>query len=130
MEPVTRIRDAGDALAGGQAIGPIPLWMFQRLEAAADDGGHPLAAGVEEIGVGHVVPVFREGVEFVHPGPVGFGEAGLDSGDVLGGRGVADVETVGPFERGVVRDLVDLFLVGDALAFEPGAGEEVVALDG
>jgi hypothetical protein len=104
--------------------------MFQRIEATADDGGHPLAAGVEEIGVGHVVPVVGEGVEFVHSGPVGFVETGLDGRDVFGGRGVADVEVVGPFERGVVGDLVDLFLVGDALAFEPGAGEEMVALDG
>ncbi len=100
--PVTRIEDARDALAGGQANGPIPLWMFQRIEAAADNGGHPFSAGVEGIGVGQVVPVFGEGVVFVHPGPIGFGEARLGGRDVLGWRGVADVEVVGPFERGVV----------------------------
>ena len=93
--------------------------MFQRIEAAADDGGHAFAAGVEEIGVGHGVPILGEGMEFVHSGPVGCG----DGGDVFGGRGVADVEVVGPFERAVVGDLVDLLLVSDALAFEPGAGE-------
>lgn len=50
------VHDTEDALAGGQASAPIALWMFQRIEAAADNGGHPLAAGVEEIGVGHSVP--------------------------------------------------------------------------
>ena len=47
--------------------------------------------------------------------------------DVFRRRVLAAVGDAGRFGRGVVGDLVDLFLAGDGLAFEPTEGETMVA---